>query len=91
MSTRTRHERIEFRTTSAVRELVERAARESGGSLTEFAEASLIATAQRVLADRNRFELSSEALSAWEQINARPARELPSVRRLMERPSPFAE
>ncbi|PKL96157.1 MAG: DUF1778 domain-containing protein [Gammaproteobacteria bacterium HGW-Gammaproteobacteria-8] len=91
MSIRTRHERIEFRTTSAVRELVERAARESGGSLTEFAEASLTLAAQRVLADRNRFTLSNEALSAWEKINARPARELPGVRRLMERSSPFAE
>ena len=89
MPTRTRQERIEFRTTSAVRELVEQAARESGGSLTEFAEASLTVAAQRVLADRNRFTLSKEALSTWEQINARPARELPGVRRLMERPSPF--
>ncbi|NBD95292.1 MAG: DUF1778 domain-containing protein [Gammaproteobacteria bacterium] len=89
MSTRTRQERFEFRTTPAVRELVEQAARESGGSLTEFAEASLIAAAQRVLADRNRFALSDEALSAWERINARPARELPGVHRLMDRPSPF--
>lgn len=91
MSTRTREERIEFRTTSAVRKLIDQAARESGGSLTEFAEANLVAAAQRVLADRNRFALSDEALSAWEQVNARPARELPGVRRLMERPSPFAK
>ncbi len=91
MSTRTRQERIEFRTTAAVRELVEKAAREAGGSLTEFAEASLTEAARRVLADRNRFALSAEAISAWEQINARPARELPGVKRLMERASPFAE
>lgn len=91
MSTRTRKERIEFRTTSAVRELIEQAVKETGGNFTEFAEASLTTAAQRVLADRNRFTLSAEALSAWESINARPAHELPGVRRLMERPSPFAE
>ena len=91
MTARTRQERLEFRTTSAVRKLVEQAVRETGGSLTEFAEASLTPAAQRVLADRNRFALDPEALSAWERINARPARELPGVRRLMDRPSPFSE
>ena len=91
MSTRNRQQRLEFRTTPAVRQLVEQAAREAGSSLTEFAEASLTAAAQRVLADRHRFTLSAEALSAWEQINARPARELPGVRRLMQRPSPLSK
>lgn len=91
MPTRTRKERIEFRTTSAVRKLIEQAVQETGGNFTEFAETNLTAAAQRVLADRSRFTLSAEALSAWEAINARPARELPGVRRLMERPSPFAE
>jgi len=91
MSARTRQERIEFRTTAAVRELVEKAAREAGSSLTEFAEASLTEAAQRVLADRTRFALTPEALSTWEQVNARPARELPGVKRLMERASPFAQ
>jgi len=91
MPARNRQERLEFRTTSAVRNLVEQAVNETGGSLTEFAEASLTASAQRVLADRNRFTLSPEALSAWEEINARPARELPGVRSLMDRPSPFTE
>ena len=91
MSTRTRQERVEFRTTTAVRKLIEQAAQVSGGSLTEFAESSLTVAAQRVLADRREFSLSSEAVSAWEQINARPARELASLRRLMDRPSPFTE
>ena len=47
--------------------------------------------ARRVLADRDQFELRPEALAQWEQINARRARDLPGLRRLMERPSPFAE
>ena len=91
MSTRTRQERVEFRTTTAVRNLIEQAAEATGGSLTEFAESSLIVSAQRVLADRREFSLSPEAVSAWEQINDRPAKELASLRRLMDRPSPFRE
>jgi uncharacterized protein (DUF1778 family) len=89
--TRARDERIEFRTTPEVRHLVERAVEVSGGKLTDFAEASLVRAARRVLADRDRFVLSEQAAAEWEAINARPARELPGVRRLMARPSPFAE
>jgi uncharacterized protein (DUF1778 family) len=88
---RARGERIEFRTTPQVRRLVERAVEASGSNLTDFAEASLVQAAQRVMADRTRFVLSEEAAREWDAINDRPARELPGLRRLMERPSPFAE
>jgi hypothetical protein len=44
-----------------------------------------------VVADRDQFDLDAEALAAWEAINARPARDLPGLRRLMERPSPFTD
>lgn len=88
---RTREDRIEFRTTREVRRLIDRAVEASGNSLTEFAEASLTAAAQRLLADRQRFVLSAEALAEWEAINARPARDLPGLRSLMRRPSPFGE
>lgn len=43
------------------------------------------------LADRDRFDLDAEAAEAWAAINARPARDLPGLRRLMDRPSPFVE
>jgi len=91
MNSRIREERIEFRTTSDVRRLVDRAVKTTGGNLTDFAEASLTAAAQRVLADRDRFALPAEALAEWEAINSRPARALPGLRKLMERPSPFVE
>ncbi len=90
MRERIREDRIEFRTTPAVRQLIDRAVKASGCSLTEFAEASLAAAAQRILADRNRFSLPAEALAEWEAINARPTRNLPGLRKLMRRPSPFA-
>lgn len=91
MPDRARKDRIELRTTPDVRSLIDRAVKASGTSLTDFAEASLVAAAQRVLADRDRFALSPEALAEWDAINARPARDLPGLRRLMKRPSPFVE
>ncbi len=91
MTARTREERIEFRTTPEVRGLVDRAVKATGTNLTDFAEASLTAAAQRVLADRDRFILPAEALAEWEAINSRSARELIGLRKLMERPTPFAE
>ncbi len=86
---RARAERIEFRTTPALRRLVERAVDASDTTLTDFAEASLVFAAQRVMADRDTFTLSEDAAAEWEAINARPARELEGLRRLMARPSPF--
>ncbi len=46
--------------------------------------------AQRVLADREHFVLDTGAQQEWERINSRPARNLPGLARLLERPSPFA-
>ena len=60
-------------------------------TLTDFAGASLLFAAQRVMADRDLFVLSEDAAAEWEAVNARPARELEGLRRLMARPSPFEE
>lgn len=91
MEARARAERIEFRTTPEVRRLIDRAAAASGNNLTAFAEQSLVLAAQRVMADQAQFTLSDRAAAAWDAINAQPARELPGLRRLMARPSPFDE
>ncbi|WP_420640267.1 hypothetical protein [Candidatus Poriferisocius sp.] len=50
---------------------------------------NLTVAAKRVPADRTEFELDAEAASEWDLINRRPARELPGLRRLMDRTSPF--
>lgn len=88
---RARAERIEFRTTPDPRRLVERAVDASDTTPTDFAEASLLFAAQRVMADLDTFALTEHAAAEWEGINARPARELEGLRRLMTRPSPFDE
>jgi uncharacterized protein (DUF1778 family) len=87
---RRRSRRLELRTTPDERELIDRAAAATATGLTEFVVSSAVQTAQRVLADRDRFELDAAALRAWEAMNAGPARDLPGLRHLMERPSPFA-
>jgi uncharacterized protein (DUF1778 family) len=89
--TRRRSRRLELRTTPDERELIDRAVAASETGLTEFVVANAVEAARRVLADRDRFELDADALAAWEAINARRARDLPGLRGLMVRPSPFAE
>ena len=88
---RRRNKRLELRTTAEERELIERAARVAGSDLTDFVLTHASDAARRVLADRERFELATEALAVWESINSRRVRDLPGLRRLMERPSPFVE
>jgi uncharacterized protein (DUF1778 family) len=90
METRRRSRRLELRTTPDEREMIDRAAAATGRDLTEFVVSSAVVAARRVLADRDRFELDADALAEWDAINARRARDLPGLRRLMERPSPFA-
>ena len=63
----------------------------TGADLTDFVATQALDAARRVLADRDRFELDEAALVAWEALNARPSRDLPGLRRLMRRASPFSE
>ncbi len=90
-TTRLRSERLEVRTTKDERSLIDRAVAEEGTDLTEFVISNLTVAARRVLADRTEFRLDQEAAEAWDAVNRRRARDLPGLRRLMERPSPFTD
>lgn len=90
-TTRTRDRRLEVRTTSEERELINRAAEASGTDLTSFVIEHLTDAARQVLADRDRFVLDADAAAEWDRINRRPAKELVGLKRLMRRPSPFTE
>jgi uncharacterized protein (DUF1778 family) len=90
-ATRVRSERLEVRTTKDERALIDRAVAEQGTDLTEFVVANLTIAARRVLADRTEFVLDAEAAEAWDAINRRRGRDLPGLRRLMERPTPFTD
>ena len=88
---RRRNRRMELRTTPEERELIDRAVAATGTDLTDFVVSHAYDAARRVLADRDHFELDASALEAWEAVNARPARELPGLAKLMQRRSPFSE
>jgi uncharacterized protein (DUF1778 family) len=89
--TRTRDRRLEVRTTAEERDLIDRAAEASGTDLTSFVVEHLTDAARQVLADRDHFTLDADAAAEWERINRRSAKELAGLKRLMQRPSPFAE
>lgn len=89
-TTRTRSERLEVRTSKDERALIDLAIAEQGTDLTEFVISNLTVAARRVLADRTEFVLDAESVEAWEAINSRRPRDLPGLRRLMERSSPFS-
>jgi uncharacterized protein (DUF1778 family) len=82
--------RIELRATEDDRDLLDRAAAALGTDRSSFLLAQGRLAAQRVLADREQFVLNANAQQEWERINSRPARSLPGLIRLLERPSPFA-
>ena len=88
---RRRDRRMELRTTAEERELIDRAVTASGTDLTDFVVTHASEAARRLLADRDSFHLDASTLKQWEDINTRPARDLPGLRRLMQRPSPFTE
>lgn len=69
--------------------MIERASAVTATGLTDFVAGSAVEAAQQVLADRDKFELDPVAVEAWEAMNAREARDLPGLRRLMERQPPF--
>lgn len=88
---RRRSRRLALRTTGVERDLIDRAVAATGTDITEFVVTHAVGAARRVLADREHFELDADALAEWEAINARPPRDLPGVRRLMKRRSPFTD
>jgi uncharacterized protein (DUF1778 family) len=89
--THKRDQRIEVRTTAEERELIDRAVSYVGTDLTSFAVRNLVEASRRVLAGRDQFALSPAAAKAWEKINDAPAQDLPGVRELIGRDTPFAK
>jgi uncharacterized protein (DUF1778 family) len=86
ISTQKRSERIEVRVTAEELKLIDQAASLSGVDTTAFVLSNLLDTSRRILADRDVFAMSPEAVHEWERINALPARELRGLQALFERP-----
>ena len=81
--------RIELRASETDRDLLDRAAAALGTDRSSFLLTQGRLAAQRVLADRKQFVLDAYGQQEWERINSRPARGLPGLARLLQRPSPF--
>jgi uncharacterized protein (DUF1778 family) len=88
---RRRSERLEVRTTPEERAVIDRAVAAAGTDLTEFVVTNLTVAARRVLANRAEFVLDEQSQAAWEAVNRRRARDLPGLRALMARESPFID
>jgi uncharacterized protein (DUF1778 family) len=90
VANRRRSERLEVRTTPEDRALIDRAVAAVETDLTAFVVSSVTTAARRVLADRTEFIMSPKVAKVWEAINKRQSRDLPGLRKLMKRASPFA-
>jgi uncharacterized protein (DUF1778 family) len=91
VETRRRSRRLELRATPEKSDLIDQAAAAAGTDRTTFVVTNAVEAARRVLADRTVFELDADEIAEWEAINRRRVRDLPGLRRLMERPSPFVD
>ena len=67
----------------------EEQADQESSNLTGVAAVSAEDASGQVLADRTEFVLSPEDWEAWEALHDRPARDIPELRELMAKPSPF--
>jgi uncharacterized protein (DUF1778 family) len=76
-------ERIDIRTSRAVKQLLQEAARASHKNVSEFLLEAGIIAANQALADRQRFELDEEAWKAFEKALDRPVQEKPRLKELL--------
>lgn len=76
-------ERIDIRTSRAVKQLLQEAARASHKNVSEFLLEAGIIAANQALADRQRFELDEDEWKAFEKALDRPVQEKPRLKELL--------
>ena len=81
--------RWDFRVAPQTDDLVRRAAETADASLTDFVVDAAVLQAERVLADRTRFELGPAQWKRFVEILDRPPRDNPGLRKLFDRKSVF--
>jgi uncharacterized protein (DUF1778 family) len=79
-------ERIDVRASSAVKQLLQEAARVSHKNVSEFLLDAGIVAANQTLADWTRFELSPEQWRAFQAALDRPVRSKPKLKKLLTEP-----
>ena len=91
MSTATarRTRRIDLRATPRQETLIQQAASQTDRSVSEFILSSATLEAERILAERRWFTVSSEQFEAVEALLDAPLEDTSRFARLWSRPSPF--
>lgn len=79
-------ERIDVRASSAVKQLLQEAARVSHKNVGEFLLEAGIVAANQTLADRMRFKLPAEQWQAFRAALDRPVRSKPKLKKLLTEP-----
>jgi len=80
-------QRIALRASVREREVLYQASRAQDTTLSEFVLGAATAEADRVLADRTRFELPAADWARFVEVLDRPPMEKPRLRRLLSEPS----
>lgn len=80
-------ERLALRASVRERELLYRASRASGTTLSEFVLGAATTAAENALADRTRFELPARQWTEFVELLDRPPLDKPRLRALLTEPS----
>ncbi|MDX3658462.1 DUF1778 domain-containing protein [Streptomyces sp. ID05-26A] len=83
-------ERINLRASSLQEQVLRQAAAVTHKTMTDFILESAVTQAERVLADRRWFMLDERQWEEFERLLDLPVQDLPKMRRLLTRESPFA-
>jgi len=87
----TRQSRINLRASARQEQLLKQAAAATDRTMTDFVLESAVVEAERVLADRRWFLISDEQWDQFQHLLEQPARDLPRLRALLAKASPFAD
>lgn len=79
-------ERIDVRASSAVKQLLQEAARSCHKNVSEFLLEAGVIAADQALADRRRFGLDDERWQAFQQALDRPVQAKPRLKKLLGEP-----
>lgn len=82
-------QRINLRTTKRQESVIRRAAEETHRSVTDFVLNAASIEAERIMADRRRFELNHQQWAEFERLLEEPLPSNSKIARLAARPSPF--
>jgi uncharacterized protein (DUF1778 family) len=81
-----KNERIDVRASTEVKNLLQKAARVSHKSVSEFLLDAGISAASQALADRRHFALTDTQWTAFEEALDRPVQDKPRLRKLLAEP-----